>query len=136
MSEAHVFPLRVYYEDTDAGGIVFYANYLKYAERARTEMLREVGIESSALMDQDKIILTVRRCAVEYLKSARLDDALEIHSRITKVGGASMQGEQRIKCDGEDIVEIQIKLACTTMDGKPTRLPKRLRETFNNLVSE
>ena len=136
MSKAHVFPLRVYYEDTDAGGIVYYANYLKYAERARSEMLREVGIESSRLMDEDNIALTVRTCAVDYHKPARLDDALEVHTRITQVGGASLQGAQHIKCDGKDIVGVHIKLACMAMTGKPARLPEGLRATLDQLVEK
>ena len=136
MSEPHVFPVRVYYEDTDAGGIVYYANYLKYAERARTEMLRDVGIESSVLMARDNMALTVKTCHVDYKKSAKLDDALEVHTRVTKIGGASLEGEQLIKRDGNELVVIQIKLACMALDGKPTRMPKGLRSTLDELVEE
>ena len=135
MPEAHVFPLRVYYEDTDAGGIVYYANYLRFAERARTEMLRSVGIESSNLMREDDITLTVKFCQVDYLKAAHLDDALEVHSRIIKVGGASLKGEQVIKCNSYELVNIQLKMACMTLDGKPTRLPDKLRSKLNTLCS-
>ena len=99
MNKAHIFPLRVYFEDTDAGGIVYYANYLRFAERARTEMLRSVGIESGHLMREDDITLTVKSCQVDYQKPAHLDDALEVHSRIIKVCGASLKGEQMIKCN-------------------------------------
>jgi acyl-CoA thioester hydrolase len=134
MSKTHVFPLRVYFEDTDAGGIVYYANYLKFAERARSEMLREVGIESSRVMVDDGVALMVKTCHVDYQKPARLDDALEVHTRITKVGGASLQGEQHIKCDGQDFVVINIKLACMALTGKPARLPKGLRSTLDQLV--
>ena len=133
MSESHIFPLRVYFEDTDAGGIVYYANYLKYAERARTEMLRAVGVESSRLIDEDNVALTVKTCVLDYLKPARLDDALEVHTRVTEVGGASMRGEQQIKCNGETLVDIKIKLACMAMNGKPARMPKDLRSTLDNL---
>ena len=90
MIELHIFPLRVYFEDTDAGGIVYYANYMKFAERARTEMLRSVGIESGRLMREDNITLTVKTCHVDYQKPAYLDDTLEVHSNIIKVGGASL----------------------------------------------
>ncbi len=136
MSEAHVFPIRVYIEDTDAGGIVFYANYLKFAERGRTEMMRKLGVESSPLMHEDGVFLAVRKCAVEYLQPARLDDALEVHTRITRVGGASLQGEQRIKRDDKDIVVIQIKLACMDFNGSPAQLPKGLREILKRIVEE
>ena len=134
MSKPHVFPLRVYFEDTDAGGIVYYANYLKFAERARSEMLRDVGIESSTVMEDHGVALTVRTCHAEYHKPARLDDVLEVHSRIVKVGGASLEGEQRITKDGRDLVVLNIKLACMAMDGKPARMPKQLRATIEELV--
>lgn len=135
MNKAHIFPLRVYFEDTDAGGIVYYANYLRFAERARTEMLRSVGIESGHLMREDDITLTVKSCQVDYQKPAHLDDALEVHSRIIKVCGASLKGEQMIKCNSHELVKIQIKLACMTRDGKPARLPKKLRSRLNTLCS-
>ncbi len=135
MTRAHIHTLRVYFEDTDAGGIVYYANYLKFAERARTEMLRSVGIESGQLMLEDNITLTVKTCQVDYQKPAHLDDALEVHSRIIKVGGASLNGEQKIKCNGNELVNIKIKLACIAMDGKPKRLPSKLRSTLNTFCS-
>jgi acyl-CoA thioester hydrolase len=135
MTKLHIFPLRVYFEDTDTGGIVYYANYLKFAERARTEMLRSVGIESGRLLREDNITLAVKSCHVDYQKPAHLDDALEIYSCITKVGGASLHGEQKIKRNGYELVDIQIKLACMAMDGKPARLPNELRSTLNRLCS-
>lgn len=135
MTEAHVFPLQVYFEDTDAGGIVYYANYLKFAERARTEMLRVVGVESGQLMLKDKIILSVKNCNVDYKKPARLDDPLEVHSVINYVGGASLSGEQKIKCHGNELVNIKIRLACVALDGKPARLPGYLRSILNTICS-
>ena len=135
MTESHIYSLRVYFEDTDAGGIVYYANYLKFAERARTEMLRDVGIESGRLMIEDKITLSVKNCQVDYKKSARLDDYLEVHSLITYVGGASLRGEQKIKCNGDEFVNIKILLACVASDGKPARLPSKLRSTLNSMCS-
>ena len=135
MTKAHIFSLRVYFEDTDAGGIVYYANYLRFAERARTEMLRSAGIESGHLMRQDNVTLTVKTCQVDYQKPAYLDDALEVYSRIIKVGGASLNGEQKIKRNDNELVNIQIKLACMAMDGKPTRLPNKIRSRLNTLCS-
>ncbi len=133
MTEVHVFPLRVYYEDTDAGGIVYYANYLKFAERARTEMMRGLGIESGCLLNKENILLTVKNCQVDYRKSAYLDDPLEVHSVITHVGGASLCGEQKIKCRGVELVNINIKLACITSYGKIARLPIKLRSKFKTI---
>jgi len=127
-----ILPVRVYYEDTDAGGVVYYANYLKFAERARTEMLRHLGIESSALQDEQGLGLVVRRVEVDYIQPARLDDLLEVHLSLTKVGGASMQGVQRIVRGGEDLVRIEIKLGCMKLSGGPARLPEKIRNLLQN----
>ena len=93
----HVFPVRVYYEDTDAGGIVYHANYLKFAERARTEMLRLLGHDQFDLLAQEEIGFTVRRCEVDYLAPARLDDALEVRTRLIDVRGASLKLAQTVQ---------------------------------------
>jgi acyl-CoA thioester hydrolase len=129
----HVFPVRVYFEDTDAGGVVYYANYFKYAERARTEMMRELGIESSRLMQGDGVLLAVRQCTAEYHRPARLDDQLEIRTRLLEVGGASLKAEQRVTRGSTDLVSLRLKLACVTMTGKPARLPKDLRASLENI---
>jgi len=133
--DAHVFPLRVYFEDTDAGGIVYYANYLKFAERARTEMLREIGIESSKMMRDHKAAFAVRRCNAEFLKSARLDDTLEVRSRVLDVGGATLDGEQRIFRGPDELVSLSIRLACIGHGGKPKRLPAGVRASLQQLCS-
>lgn len=127
-----IMPVRVYYEDTDAGGVVYYANYLKYAERARTEMLRHLGIESSVLQDQEGLGFVVRRIEADYIQPARLDDLLEVHLSLTKVGGASMQGVQRIVRGGEDLVRIDIKLGCMKLSGGPARLPEKIRNLLRS----
>jgi len=127
-----IMPVRVYYEDTDAGGVVYYANYLKYAERARTEMLRHLRIESSVLQDEEGLGFVVRRLEVDYIQPARLDDLLEVHLSLTKVGGASMQGEQRIVRRGEDLVRIEIKLGCMKLSGGPGRLPEKIRNLLRS----
>ena len=92
-------------------------------------------IKASTLLGQDKITLTVKTCHVDYQRPAHLDDALEVYSWIVKVGGASLHGEQKIKCHGNELVNIQIKLACMNIHGKPTRLPNKLRSTLNTLCS-
>lgn len=128
-----VLPLRVYYEDTDAGGVVYYANYLKFAERARTEMLRHLGIESSVLQLRHGIAFVVRHIEAEYLGPARLDDLLQVRLRLTKVGGASLEGTQTICRGGEDLVRIQIRLGCMKLDGGPGRLPEEIRARLKTL---
>lgn len=130
----HIFAVRVYYEDTDAGGVVYYANYLRFAERARTEMLRELGIESSRMMAEDGVAFAVRRCAVDYLSPARLDDRLEVHSRLLALGGASLEAEQRIvrMGDGADVARLVLTLACLKTAGgagagRASRIPAEVR---------
>ena len=136
MPEAHVFPLRVYYEDTDAGGIVYHANYLRFAERARTEFLRSVGADHQTLMTEDGIAFTVRQCAVDYIQSAYLDDALTVHTRFLEVGGASLRAEQTVRRDADDLARLLVRLACVGNDGNPKRMPKPLRAAFaEKLVS-
>lgn len=129
----HVLPLRVYYEDTDAAGVVYYANYLKYAERARTELLSSLGFENARLAAEERVAFAVRRCEVDYLKPARLDDRLEVVSSITALGGASLDADQVVRRDGQILAVLKIKLACMTADGRPARMPRALHgalETF------
>jgi len=127
MSE-HSFPLRVYYEDTDVGGVVYYANYLKFAERARTEMLRERGIDQGALAAEEGLVFAVRRCAVEYLRPARLDDRLIVASRVTAATGARVALEQRVHKSGgdesnHDLAILTVQLACLDRRGRAVRWP-------------
>ncbi len=136
----HVLPLRVYYEDTDAAGIVYYANYLKFAERARTEMIRSLGFEHRQSMAETGLGFAVRRCTAEYLLPARLDDEIAVRSRIDAVGGASLDMTQRIVLLGEggaetDLVELNIRLACLDKNHRPARMPADLRGAVAALVA-
>ena len=133
----HVCTVRVYYEDTDAEGIVYYANYLKFAERGRTEMLREAGIGHRDLWAEHGIAFAVRNMAADYIKPARLDDALTIYSRLLSLRGASMSAEQIVRRDGEDLVRLSVRLACIDKNGRPARLPKPVRavlEAYTHVV--
>ena len=126
----HRFEFRVYYEDTDAGGIVYYANYLRFAERARSELMRGLGIESSQLMRDENIALAVRRCAADYMRAAVLDDELVVTTELQKVGGASLEAVQTV-CRGEEkLVRMNIKLGCMSLDGRAARLPTPVRDTL------
>ena len=131
-----VLPVRVYYEDTDAGGVVYYANYLKFAERARTEMLRHLGIESSVLQERDGLAFVVRKLDADYKQPAKLDDLLDVHLSLTKVGGASMDGVQRIMRGDEELVRIAIKLGCMKLSGGPGRLPEKIRNLLRNFETD
>jgi acyl-CoA thioester hydrolase len=127
----HVFPVRVYYEDTDAGGVVYHSNYLRFAERARTELLRDHGIDHTSLMADDGLMFAVRRCEAEYVKPARLDDALEIRTRCIDATGASFWLEQLVQRAGETLVEMKLRLVCLKADGRPARIPESLRSMLN-----
>jgi acyl-CoA thioester hydrolase len=129
---AHSMPLRVYYEDTDAAGIVYYANYLKFAERGRTEMMRALGFAHSGIVADSGIIFTVRRLAAEYLLPARLDDALTVDTRVVEIGAATVRLDQRVCRDGETLVALDVLVACVGRDGRPRRVPMGLRSALNS----
>jgi len=123
----HSMKLRVYYEDTDAAGIVYYANYLKFAERGRTEMMRDLGFAHSSIHAETGIIFTVRRLAADYRGPARLDDSLSVDTRILEIGGATLLLDQEIRRDGAVLVALELLLACVGHDGRPRRVPPGLR---------
>jgi acyl-CoA thioester hydrolase len=126
----HVLALRVYYEDTDAAGMVYYANYLKFAERARTEMLRLAGFDHGMIADRFGLAFVVRDCALSYKRPARLDDLLEVRSRFLDVGGASLTAEQLICREKTELARLDVRLACLTGRGRPSRIPPALREAL------
>lgn len=126
----HVLALRVYYEDTDAAGIVYYVNYLKFAERARTEMLRIAGRGQDKMWREEGIGFAVRSARIDYHRPARLDDALEIRTRVIDVGGASMRLGQRLLRDGTLLVDMTFRLAVIDRDGRPARLPTDIRDAL------
>lgn len=137
----HVFPVRVYYEDTDAAGIVYYANYLKLAERARTEMMRCLGTEHQSLIGEAGIAFVVRSCNAEYLQPARLDEELLVRTQIRELRGASMRMSQNVvrqEMDGAEtkLVDLAIRLACMNGDLKPARLPGSVRKLLGGLAEE
>lgn len=132
----HVLPLRVYYEDTDAAGIVYYANYLKFAERARTEMMRAAGTGHRERMDAAGVLWAVRRCHADYLSPARLDDAIEVRSWIVDVGAARLDIGQTIVRGGTDLARLALRLACIDRaHGRAARLPAALRAALEALVT-
>lgn len=128
------WPVRVYYEDTDAGGVVYYANYLKFMERARTEWLRRLGFGQEALMRDAGILFAVRRVAIDYLMPARLDDELRVEARIGALGRASLNFHQRILRPPDALIsEATVKIVC--LDGhsfKPTAIPGDIREKIQH----
>ncbi len=126
----HCHAVRVYYEDTDAGGVVYHARYLAFAERARTEMLRAAGAGQAELASAHRLAFVVQRIEVEYLRPARLDDALLVHTRVLAAGSASAELEQAVSRDGTALARLRVRLACVGGDGRPARLPARWREAL------
>lgn len=123
----HVLPLRVYYEDTDAAGIVYYANWLRFLERGRTELLRLLGQEHSALRDERGVNWVVRRCAIEYLKPARLDDTIDVLTSCGALRGASLDMVQEARRGEETLVRAELVVACMGESGRPVRLPAGMK---------
>jgi acyl-CoA thioester hydrolase len=133
MSDVHRFPIRVYYEDTDAAGIVYYANYLKFAERARTEMMRQSGSNHRELGEAFDAAFAVSRCEIDYLKPALLDDLLTVETRVLAVGAAVIRLDQQVH-RGEDLLaRLRLRIACVSRLGRPTRLPEPVRAALTNV---
>ena len=133
--DVHRYPLRVYYEDTDAGGIVYYANYLKFAERARTEMMHLLEAGYAEGVTSGEIAFAVRRCEVDYLAPARLDDILEVRTTLSQTRGASINGHQVVTRGDEELTRLEVKLVCLNRDGRPARIPDELRNSLQSLTS-
>ncbi|PTQ13481.1 thioesterase [Sphingomonas oleivorans] len=132
----HRFALRVYYEDTDAGGVVYHASYLRFMERARSDMLDVAGVDQRAALDGGLGQYVVAEAAIRYLRPARLHDALLVASRMTKIGGASCVIHQRVIRDSELLAEADITVAFLAPDGRPRRQPRAWAEIFERLKGE
>jgi acyl-CoA thioester hydrolase len=123
---SHAFGLRVYYEDTDLAGIVYYANYLKFIERARTEWVRGLGVDQRALKAAG-LVFAVRRIEADYLRPARFDDDLMVDTAVQSLTGARIVLQQDISRGAERLFAAQVVLVCLTDSGHPARLPVDLR---------
>lgn len=133
----HLHRVRVYYDDTDAGGIVYHANYLRFAERARTEALRDMGVPHAEMAEQHGLFFMVRRTKLDYLAPARLDDSLIVETATMAVAGASVELLQQVRrADGRLLVRIELQLVCARLaDQKPARIPPRWRTAMGRLVA-
>ena len=121
---AFSWPVRVYWEDTDAGGVVYYANYLKFMERARSEWLRALGFEQDVLRDAQGVVFVVRRVEVDYLAPVRFNDALAVSVELKRIGGASLVVEQTVARGVTPLVAAQVTLACVDAAlFKPVKIP-------------
>ncbi len=131
----HRYAVRVYFEDTDAGGIVYHANYLRFAERARTEALRAMGLPHSEMMLRHGMIFVVRHAELDYQRPARLDDSLVIETTALSVGGASAKLRQRVVRDGETLVVVDVTLVSVREEtGRAERMPAAWRDALTAMV--
>ncbi len=121
----HRFETRIYYEDTDLAGLVYYANYLKFIERARSEWIRAIGIDQVALKSQG-LVFVVRQLTADYLSPARYDDLLTIESRVDSLSPARLVLDQQVLRDGALLFQAQVTLVCINQAGRPVRLPAAL----------
>jgi len=132
VSEVFSIPIRVYYEDTDAGAVVYYANYLKFMERARTEWLRDLGFEQDELSRRDGILFAVRSAKIEFLKPARFNDLLHATVQIGRRGNASITFAQQIRREALTLCEGEVKVACLdAATFAPRPIPDRLRSRID-----
>ena len=133
--EPFIWPVRVYYEDTDAGGVVYYANYLKFTERARTEWLRTCGFEQTDLAEKHGVIFVVRSVAIDYLKPARFNDSLQVSVELIKVGAGHIRLAQRVLRGEEVVATGAVTVACVSVRTmRPVRMPRSLAEKLAPLT--
>ena len=132
MAKKFSFKVKIYYEDTDAGGVVYYANYLKFLERARSEAIYSLGYTNSSILERFGVLLIVKSCNIEYKKSAKFEDTLEIISEIISFTKTSFIMKQCISKDNEIISEAEIHLVSVDKKGKPTKTPEELKEKLEN----
>lgn len=126
------FNIRIYYEDTDFGGIVYYANYLKFAERGRTEYLRNLGIIQTELFQKQEIYFVVRKCEINFISPAKLDDLILVETSITKISKASIVMNQEIILENRKLCDLQVKIACVDKNMKPVAIPADIVKLFEN----
>jgi acyl-CoA thioester hydrolase len=130
----HLFAVRVYYEDTDLSGIVYHANYLRWFERARSDLLRLLGIDQRAAMEAGQGVYSVADLTIRYRAPARLDDAVTIETEALELGAASVRLRQRALRGGDLLAEAEIRVGFVSPDGRPQRQPAAWREAFAPLL--
>jgi acyl-CoA thioester hydrolase len=126
----HIMPIRIYYEDTDAGGVVYHARYVAFCERARSDCLRLLGIHQSTFQD---INFVVRRMTCDFLKPARLDDLLEVHTRFVDMAGARIEIGQEVMLNGNSVFKADVTVALVDGRGRPKRLPESMADRFRHM---
>jgi len=132
----HVMPVRVYFEDTDAGGVAYHASYVRWCERGRSDFLRLLGTDARRMIDgsdsHEPAAFVVRRMNCDFRRPARMDDVLEVHTRVKELGGASVTLNQTIWNEGREIFEAEVTVVLVAVSGKPLRLSETLRAAFGH----
>ena len=130
----HILPVRVYFEDTDFSGLVYHASYVRWCERGRSDFLRLLGNDHRELISgaegREPAAFVVRRMSLEYLKPARIDEILEVHTRLLELGAASLTLQQSIVRDGATLFEAQVMVVLVSVSGKPLRISQAVRAAF------
>ncbi|MHA6326053.1 tol-pal system-associated acyl-CoA thioesterase [Roseivivax sp. CAU 1753] len=127
----HSFPVRVYYEDTDMAGIVYYANYLRYIERARSDWVRGLGIDQNAMRERDGVVFVVRRVEADYIAPAKFDDALTVRTVTRAVTGVRLIMGQEVWRGETLLFQAEVVVVCVTAHGQPARLPANIRQKLH-----
>ena len=127
-AKVHILPIRIYYEDTDLSGMVYHANYLRYMERGRSEFFRCAGVTRLAMLEEpEPLVWTLRKIQLEYVRPARVDDLIELHTRATSLTGARMTAEQKVCCAGQLLAHGGVEACMVTLAGRPRRIPPDIR---------
>ena len=135
MTNSFKYELKIYYEDTDAGGVVYYANYLKFLERARSEAIYEMGFSNTELKKEFGVLIIVKSCNIDYKKPAIFEDKLSIISTIKEITKTSFIMEQNINRDKELIAYADIHLVSVNLDGRPTKIPEILKNKLSEYIN-
>ncbi|MDX1739062.1 MAG: tol-pal system-associated acyl-CoA thioesterase [Alphaproteobacteria bacterium] len=133
--QTHKLPIRVYYEDTDAGGIVYHSCYVNFAERGRTEFLRAVGFNQSRLVEEVGVLFAVRSMEIDFKKPARLDDLVVLETRCEKFKGASFIMDQKIYLKDELLIDIKVRIACVSTDLRPCKIPEAIKIAMTDFAA-
>jgi acyl-CoA thioester hydrolase len=131
----HRWPLRVYYEDTDFAGIVYYANYLKFIERARSEMVRHAGVDQTEMKSVRGIVFAVRRVTADYFKPAKYDDMIDIETTVSALKGASFDMVQKVWREDTLLFQADVSIVCLNSDGKAARIPADIRHKIETITA-
>ena len=135
MSKLFRYDLKVFYEDTDAGGVVYYANYLKFLERARSEAIYSLGFSNTQLKENFGIVIIVKSCNINYIKSAVFEDKLSVFSSLKKLSNTSFIIQQEIKRDEELLSTSEVCLVCINREKKPTKIPDELKSSLKDFIN-